>query len=372
MEYRDYYATLGVPRTASQAEIKKAFRRLARRHHPDVNAGNAAAERRFKEINEAHEVLSDPEKRQLYDRLGADWEEIQRAGAGATTHGGGRDPFAGFAGGGPGVRFEYHGDPADVAGFSDFFRTFFVGGAGPAAGAPTGTAAGSRASSARGRGQPASGARGAGLDFDDILAGLGIDASGGGGFGSASREAAAGPAPPEPQHLQAPLEITLEEASTGATRLVQIGGRRLEVKIPAGVASGQRIRLSGTAGTGPSAGNLYLVVRVRDHPVFTRRGDDLLRELPVTLSQAVLGGQVAVGTLKGRVLLKLPPGTQNGRTFRLAGQGMPRWRAGGAGDLLVKVRVVLPGPLDEEGRRLFKAFADHVDQPAPRTGAATP
>src|SRR5688572_24154080 len=130
MEYRDYYATLGVPRTASQAEIRKAFRRLAREHHPDVNTGDAGAEKRFKEVSEANEVLSDPKKRKAYDQLGANWEAYQRAGAS-----GGRDPFAGFAGaaggaGAPGgIRFEFHGDPEDLAGFSDFFRTFFAGGA---------------------------------------------------------------------------------------------------------------------------------------------------------------------------------------------------------------------------------------------------
>src|SRR5438270_4812457 len=131
MDYRDYYATLGVPRTASQADIKKAFRKLARQHHPDVNKGDATAEKRFKEVSEANEVLSDPEKRKLYDQLGSNWQAYQQAGAGAGQPG---SPFAGFQGfssGGPGVRFEYSGNPEDLAGFSDFFRTFFAGGASP-------------------------------------------------------------------------------------------------------------------------------------------------------------------------------------------------------------------------------------------------
>jgi len=356
MEYRDYYATLGVPRDASQADIKKAYRRLARKHHPDVNTGDAAAETRFKEINEAHEVLGDPQKRKAYDALGANWEQYQRAAAS------GADPFAGFAGfGGPGVRVEYRGSAEDLSDFSDFFQTFF-------AGARTGAAAGVRAAGGGTRARTASG----GLTFEDILAGLGLDADGAPLAGSPSGGAGRiRTAALERQDARAPVTITLEEAYHGAKRLVQVGRRRLEVSIPRGVASGQRIRLSGTAGEGPAAGNTYLEVQVEPHDRYTRRGADLLTDLPISLAEAIEGAEVPVPTLKGRVLLRVPPETQPGRTFRLKGQGMPRFRAEGFGDLLVTVRVVLPSGLDEEGRRRFRAFADHVAQPDPRARRAS-
>jgi curved DNA-binding protein len=349
MEYRDYYATLGVPRTATQAEIKRAFRKLARQHHPDVNTGDAAAERRFKEVSEAHEVLSDPEKRKLYDRLGKDWEAYQRAGAGAPDG----DPFAGFQGGtggfrggypGGGVRFEFHGDPEDLEGFSDFFRTFFAG----SAAGPTGSAG-------------SAGSAGGGIDLESLLRG---SAGGSAGMGGGRRRTAQDG---RARDVAAETELTLEEVATGTGRLVQVGDRRLEVTVPPGVESGQRIRLSGRSGSG---GDLYITVRVLPHPVFTRDGADLQRELPLTLGEALLGAQVPVATIGGRtLLLTIPPGTQQGRLFRLAGQGLPRFRQEGRGDLLVRARVVLPGPLDEEGARLAQALADHVRQPDPRIGS---
>ncbi|MGZ6327296.1 MAG: DnaJ C-terminal domain-containing protein [Candidatus Limnocylindrales bacterium] len=359
MEYRDYYATLGVPRSASQADIKKSFRKLARKYHPDVNKGDAAAEQHFKEVNEAHEVLSDPEKRKAYDALGANWEQYQRAARG------GAEPFAGFGGfggaGGPGVRFEYRGDAEDLAGFSDFFRTFF-------AGAATGAAAGVRTTGGGGRNRPATG----GLAFEDILAGLGLEEDGLDAPRRGAERAEPRVAPLARQHLRAPVEISLEEAFQGTTRLVQVGNRRLEVSIPRGVASGQRIRLSGTAGSGPRAGHVYLEIKVAEHPVFARRGADLQRELPITLAEAIEGAEVPVPTLRGRVLLRIPPETRAGRTFRLKGQGMPHFKADGSGDLLVTVRVVLPTGLDEEAHRRFRAFADHVKQPDPRAAGELP
>jgi curved DNA-binding protein len=346
MDYKDYYAILGVARGASAAEIKKAFRKLARKHHPDVNTGDAAAEQRFKELNEANEVLGDPGRRKSYDAMGSDWAAYQRAGAG------GGDPFAAYRGGGGpgGVRFEYRGNAEDVAGFSDFFRTFFGASAGAAAKAEGAGGSGRRRSTT------------AGLDFEAVLAGLGLDGAGGARTGAGGRRAAA----PPRQDALAEVEISLEEAFHGTSRLVEIEGRRLEVTIPRGVDTGRRIRLSGKAGSGPDAGHLYLQVKVRDHPVFTRKAADLQRELPITLPEALLGAEVPVATLKGRVMLTIPAETQHGRTFRLRGQGMPRFRAEGFGDLYAKVRVVLPSGLDDDDRARLRAFSDKIQQPDPR------
>jgi len=203
MEYRDYYATLAVPRNAAPAEIKKAFRRLARQYHPDVNKGNAAAERRFKEVNEANEVLSDPQKRKAYDALGADWEAYQRAGSGGAPGG---DPFAAFRRGQGGVRFEYRGDPEDLAGFSDFFRTFFAGGV-----------AGAEASAGAEHGRRRTAT--VGLGFDDLLGGLGLDAD-----GVHARVGTQRTAPTVRRSLQAEVKISLEEAYHGTTRRVESMG----------------------------------------------------------------------------------------------------------------------------------------------------
>src|SRR5512141_84824 len=211
MEYRDYYATLGVPRTASQADIKKAFRKLARQHHPDANKGNPAAEGRFKEINEANEVLSDPEKRKLYDQLGSNWQAYQRSGASGPGAARGSGPFAGFGGfggGAPGgVRFEYHGDPEDLAGFSDFFRTFFGGGGGFDA-EPAG--AGRTRTQTRTRG---------GTSIEDLLAGMSQAQPAGAGNGRSTA----------PARLEAQAELTLEEVASGTKRLLDVDGRRIEV-----------------------------------------------------------------------------------------------------------------------------------------------
>ncbi|CAN5756968.1 DnaJ C-terminal domain-containing protein [soil metagenome] len=350
MEYRDYYATLGVPRSASQAEIKKAYRKLARQHHPDVNKGDAAAERRFKEVNEANAVLGDAEKRKAYDQLGADWEMYQRAGAGAGAGRGG-SPFAGFGGSGggapgQGVRFEYHGDPEDLAGFSDFFRTFFAGGASPfGAEAPAGGERGGRT-------------RVRISSLEDLLGDMGAADGGNHGTGRrvpTSRQRAT-------PRYEAEADVTLEEVSNGSKRLIELDGRRIEVSIPAGVTDGQRIRLSGV---GPDGADIFVKVKVKRHPTFARRGADLERELPLSLGEALLGAEVPVETLTGRVLLRIPPETQTGRTFRLAGKGLPRFRAEGRGDLFAKVRVVLPSRLDERGRELARQFVDHVKQPDP-------
>jgi curved DNA-binding protein len=345
MEYKDYYQILGVPRKASQAEIKKAFRKLAREHHPDVKPGDKTAEQRFKDINEAHTVLADPEKRKLYDQVGTNWEAFSRAGAGAGRAGG--SPFDGFAwSSAPGgsVRYEYRSTGGDASGFSDFFRMVF-GGAdeSPFRGA--------------GRARARAATAGEASDLDDILAGMGFGPGSAAGSSGARRERA-------PGRAEATAELTLEEAYHGTTRIVEIDGKRLEVTIPPGVDNGTRIRLTGKGGGGR---DLYVVCRVTPHPVFTRRGADLERELALGLEEALLGAEVPVGTLKGRVLLTIPAGTQNGRTFRLTGQGMPRFRASGHGDLYVRTHVVLPTKLAPEARDAARRFLDLADQPNPRS-----
>lgn len=337
MEYRDYYEILGVPRSASQADVKKSFRKLARAHHPDRNPGDKAAEKRFKDVNEANAVLSDPDKRKQYDLLGANWDQYQRSGGGGRS---GADPFApggpfaGFGGsaargragaaGGQagGVRYEFRtagggGDP----GFSDFFRMFFSG---AAAGAQAGTR---------------------------------------GGAGAAPRAGATKRERPSNSALEAPTELTLEEAFHGTIRLVEVEGKRYEVQLPRGVDTGSRVRLSGK---GPDGRDVVVAVRVRQHEVYQRRAADLERELPVTLREALLGAEVPVQTLKGRILLTIPAGTQAGRTFRLTGQGMPKLKDGGTGDLYVKVRVVLPVTMSDGARDAARTFLDLVDQPDPR------
>jgi len=349
MEVQDYYKTLGVQRAASQAEIKKAFRKLARESHPDKHPGDAGAERRFKEINEANAVLSDPKKREKYDRFGRDWEAYARAGAAAgATGGGARDPFGagspfaryatgGASGTGPGgIRYEFR-TSGDAGAFSDFFRMMF-GDEGAAAGEPEAFSAGGRGS------------------LDDILAGMGV--AGARGRGS-DRVGQARLAP-----VEATAEMTLEEAFHGSSRIVEVEGKRLEVTIPRGVDTGSRIRLSGK---GPNGRDLVVVTRIRPHPTFIRTGADLEREVAVTLEEALLGGEIHVATLKGRVLLKLPEGTQQGRKFRLKGQGMPRLKGEREGDLYVRVRIVLPTNLSDEAKAAASTFLELAAQPNPRT-----
>jgi curved DNA-binding protein len=359
MEYRDYYQILGVPRTASAAEIKKAFRKLAREHHPDRNPGDKAAEKRFKDINEAHAVLADADKRKQYDTLGANWESFQRGGGGAAGDPfGPGGPFAGWgAAGGSGgsgtgasgrsgnVRYEFRTAGSGDPGFSDFFRMFFSG---AAAGASAAGGRGGRTSSRGG-------------SMDDILGQMGWDSVDADRVGTGTRGRRAPTA--APAEVEAMAELSLEEAFHGTSRLVDVEGKRYEVSIPRGVDTGSRVRLSGK---GPGGTDLVVVARVRPHPVFTRRGADLDRELPLTLEEALLGAEVPVATLKGRVLLTVPPGTQNGRTFRLTGQGMPRMKGDGAGDLYARVRVVLPTELSAKAVETAKRFLDLVEQPDPR------
>ena len=358
-EFQDYYKTLGVPRTATQAEIKKAFRKLARESHPDKHPGDKSAEARFKSINEANAVLSDTAKRAKYDQFGKDWEAYARAGAAAGGDPfGGTNPFAswGASGGstrrtsGPGgVRYEFRttGGTGGGAAFSDFFHMMF-GDEGAAAGEPE---------RFRGGGPGVAGA--GGESIDELLSRLGMAGAAGGATAGARNGGRPVAAPP----VEVTADLSLEESFHGTSRIVEIDGKRLEVTIPRGAGDGSRIKLTGKA---PGGRDLVVVTKLRPHKVFTRRGDDLEREVPVTLREALLGGEVPVSTLKGRVLLKVPEATQPGRVIRLKGQGMPKFKGDGTGDLLVRVRVVLPTDLSDEAKAAATRLADLVDQPDPR------
>jgi DnaJ-class molecular chaperone len=317
MAAKDLYVTLGVPRNAPQKEIRQAYRRLARKHHPDVNPGDKAAEGRFKEINAAYEVLSDAEKRRKYDKYGDQWqhadqiEEMRRQAGGART----------FRFGDGGVAFDLGG----LGDLSSVFGDLFGG--------------------ARPRGP---------------------------------RRGAA---------IEQPVQVTLEEAFRGTTRLLQLaaqepcaacGGsgeianatchvcqgagvtvrpRQLQVKIPAGVATGSRVRIAGEGQPGVAGGprgDLHLVVSVPPHPRFERRGDDLYTDVEVLVTKAVLGAEVEVPTLTGKVALRVPPLSQNGKVFRLANLGMPHLKGQGRGSLYARLRVKLPEKLTDKERKLFE------------------
>jgi DnaJ-class molecular chaperone len=321
VDYKDYYKILGVPRSATDKEIKAAYRKLARKHHPDVNKNDPKAEARFKEINEANEVLSDPAKRQRYDALGSDWASF-RPGAGQGAGPGGP--------GGAGGTYTVDFGGEDFGGFSDFFRTIFGGGFGGAGG-------GARA---------AGGARGAG--------------GGAGGFGGYEDVFRQGPA--AGQDVETPVELTLEEVLRGTTRTLQIadGGRsrKVEVKIPPGVRDGSRVRVAGEGGHGAQGGprgDLYLRVKTIPHPLFERKGEDLQVRVTVPLTTAVLGGEVSVPTLDGPLGIKVPPGSRPGRVFRLRNHGLPRLEPGGGrGDVLATLNVELPARVGDREKELFE------------------
>lgn len=321
MKYRDYYDILGVDRHASEKDIKRAFRRLARQWHPDVNADNAQAEEKFKELNEAYEVLGDPDKRAKYDRLGHSWKQWQHRGGDP-----GHFDWSQWVGGAPnGARVAWSDDLSDLFGgsgvgaFSDFFNVLFGG---------AGSSAGGRAAR-------------------DIFG----RAGGSTGYHQAS-----------PAHnAEANVTITLEEALTGTDRLLERGGRRIRVSIPPGVKTGSRVRIAGEGPAGhstPASGDLYLNVTVSPHTVFQREGNDLRCDIPVDLYTAVLGGELRVPTLEGDVSLRIPPGTQGGQTFRLRGKGMPSSRdPTQRGSLLAKVDVKIPERLSSREREMFEELA---------------
>ena len=360
MEYKDYYQVLGVPKTATQAEIKKAYRRLARELHPDRNPGDKAAEQKFKDANEAHAVLSDAEKRKRYDELGANWQAYQQYGGAGAGDWAGAFGGAGPFGSGPGgVRYTYRTvSPDEMSGFSDFFRAFF-GDEGfsfsgvTGAGGPTGPG-GSRS-------QRSGSANEQVFDFGDLL---GRSAS----RGTATADRTSRTSLPGVD-LQADAEVTLAEVARGAERMVDVDGRRLQIKIPAGVRDGARIKLRGAGlkeGAGAPSGDLYVTVHVRPDPRFERDGANLRTEVPTTLLEAISGAEVPIQTPTGSLKLRIRPNTQNGQEIHVAGKGLPKpGRDAGRGDLIVRVRVELPHLDDDTRGEIATLLAKHP-QPDPR------
>jgi DnaJ-class molecular chaperone len=338
VEFKDYYKILGVARDADDKTIKSAYRKLARKHHPDVAKGKDSSAR-FQEVTEAYDVLSDPEKRRRYDTLGPDWQRYAQPGPA----------------GQPGATHVDLG--GDGGNFSDFFRSIFgdLGG---------------------GRG----GRTGGGADVDDWL----------GGFAGGGRRGSRG------QDVQANVTITLEEAYSGVRKSFdfdleepcptcrgaghlsgkpcptchgngwQRGHRQVDVKIPAGLRTGQKVRV---AGEGAGGGDLYLAVTVAPHQEFERRGDDIQLAVPITAPEAALGVALEIPTLRGKVSMKIPPATSSGRTFRLPGYGMPRPKGGGHGNQLVTVRIVMPADLRPEERELYEKLKA-LRSDSPRGGYA--
>jgi len=332
VEFKDYYATLGVGKTSTEKEIKQAFRKLARKHHPDVNPGDKAAEAKFKEINEAYEVLGDPAKRKKYDELGANWRAYEQA-----ERAGGPNPFAGQwnvnAGGRQGgfrtmTQEEMEEMFGDQNPFSDFFTTFFGGGFG---------------------------------------GGGGTSARGGRSRGRKGRD------------VEHEIELSLDDAYHGTTRRLSLKHdghtRTVDVRIPAGVGDGSRVRISGEGETGiggAASGDLYLRVRLSAHPLFERKGRDLYVKVPLPVTTAVLGGEVEVPTIAGKtVRLRIPAVTQNGQVFRLKGYGMPAVNKNDdTGDAYARVEVQLPTQLTPEERTHYEALAKLGDGAASKHSAA--
>jgi curved DNA-binding protein len=312
MEYKDYYKVLGVNKSATQEEIKKAYRRLALKYHPDKNPDNIEAEEKFKEIGEANEVLSDPEKRKLYDQLGANWKQYQQAGYDPSSRGG-RNQYS--QGGQDGqYYYEFEGDPSGFfggksSGFSDFFEFLFGG-----------------------RRSGTSGAEGFG--------GFNADTPG--------------------SDLAGEIAISLHEAYSGTERLVDLGNEKIKLKIKPGAYDGLKLRMKGKGEKGRSgkAGNLYITIKVKPNSIYTRKGDDLYMEVPIDLFTALLGGKKEIYTLSEKINITIPEGTQHGKQLRLKGKGMPVYGKSGYGDLYVKLQVKLPENLNSEQKEMVKKLKE--------------
>lgn len=309
MNYKDYYQTLGVSKDASQDEIKKAYRKLAVKYHPDKNQGNKEAEERFKEVSEAYEVLRDPEKRKKYDKLGANWKQYENAGAGAYDY---SRAGAGAPGGGS---YYFEGDLGDLfgqagagGGFSDFFNAFFGGGAGSQA-----------------------------------------------GFGGRSRSF-------KGSDLQAELEISLYEAYHGTSRILNVDGQKLRINIKPGAWNGQELRLKGKGAPGPGGGergDIYIKIRVTSGDEYHIEGNNLTQKVNVDLYTAVLGGKKQINTLSGKLNVPVPKGSQTGKKLRLKGKGMPVYNSPGSfGDLFIELNVIIPKDLSAEEIQLFKKLKE--------------
>lgn len=333
MEYKNYYDILGVGKNASQDEIKKAYRKKAAKYHPDKNPDDPSAEDKFKEVGEAYEVLKDPEKRKLYDKVGKDWKKYQRAGGSAqdfdwsnyTRQGqgyGGQQSYQtsfdlnDLFGGGRGSAHQDQGSP-----FSSFFETIFGGGRGAN---PFEQARGQQArryqSNARQRSKSAK------------------------------------------QNVKAEVTISLQEAYEGTSRTIRIGNEKMKVKIPAGIKDGQRLKLSGKgsskARSGPR-GDLYLKVNINMPENYERKGNNIYYDHPVDLYTAVLGGETVVNTLNGKAKITIPAGTSGGKLFRLSGMGMPEFQnSSQKGDFLVRTQIQVPEKLSRKEKELFKQLAD--------------
>lgn len=307
MSYKDYYKILGLAKDASAKEIKKAYRKLASEFHPDKNPGDKKAEDKFKEVNEAHEVLADPDKRKKYDTLGPEWEAYQQGGGNWEQYQRSRRP-------GGGQTFYYEGDPSaffgegesDDPGFSNFFEQFF------------------------GQGRR-------------------------GGFQSGQRQRSSSF---RGQDLEAEMPITLLEAFHGSKRTFELHGNKLRITIKPGAYNGQRLRIKGKGQKGHQGaanGDLYLVLHIEPDPRFTRKKDDLISNIDVDLYAAVLGGNIKVPTLSGAVSLKIPKGVQNGKILRLKGKGMPKYnKADQFGDMLVQLKIDIPKNISKEEEALFR------------------
>ncbi len=327
MEYKDYYKTLGVSRDATQDEIKKKYRKMAAKFHPDKNPGNKKAEQKFKDVGEAYEVLKDPDKRKLYDKVGSDWKKYEQAGASADDFN-----WQQYAGRGGGGRQRVNINMDDIFGgeqhsagggtpFSSFFETLFGGQYGGNGGDPFGGAQGRQSYTSGGRRRTA----------------------------------------PPVADSEAVVQVNLKDVLTGAEKHLRVGNEKMKVKIPAGIEDGKRLKLRGKGqpGAGGRKGDLYLKIKINEPEGFERKGKDIIQTVDLPVHQAALGGPLTVETLEGKVKLNIPEGTQNGKMFRLAGRGVPELdKPGKRGNYFVKVSLKIPERLSDEEKKLYEKLSE--------------